>query len=309
MLTDGLEELWTDFARSLRRRGRAEQTVGIYRQSYERFWRWALDAEVAEDPADVTHDVLNKFGDHLLSAEAMRNGKPLGRPIAATTRRILWQNLRPFFAWYSKDFDAANPFDKADAPPGPQAEPVPVVHLDDLRALLAACAGRDFSARRDDTLIRVLVDTGARLGELVNLRVDDWDRRSDVLRLDGKTGKRVVPLSTSTGEALSRYMRARRTHSKTQLDNLWLAPRGALTGSGVAQILKRRCEAAGIAAIHPHQLRHTWAHEFRNVGGSEGDLLVLAGWTSAEMAHRYGKSAAAARAQDAGRKYGLGDRL
>src|SRR5207248_617490 len=103
----------------------------------------------------------------------------------------------------------------------------------DVRALLAACSGRSFRDRRDHALIRVLVDTGARLGELVGLRVEDWDRRQDLLRLTGKTGTRLTPVSLSTGEALSRYVRERKTHPHAAGPALWLAGKGALGPSGV----------------------------------------------------------------------------
>jgi integrase len=90
---------------------------------------------------------------------------------------------------------------------------------------------------------------------------------------------------------------------------LWLGPKGALGDSGIAQMLARRCDLAGVPHINPHRFRHTWAHLFRAEGGAEGDLMYLAGWTSTEMAHRYGRSAAMERAQDAARRIHIGDRV
>jgi integrase len=155
----------------------------------------------------------------------------------------------------------------------------------------------------------VLFDTGARLGELLALTVDDWDRRRDMLTLRGKTGTRVVPLAVNTSESLSRYLRVRRDHPHARLHPLWIGPKGALTASGVAQLLKRRCARVGIEPIHPHQARHTFAHVFKADGGSEGDLMYLAGWKSTAMAHRYGRSSAAERARNAARRHALGDRI
>jgi integrase/recombinase XerC len=53
-------------------------------------------------------------------------------------------------------------------------------------------------------------------------------------------------------------------------------------------MLKRRGADAGIADLHPHAFRHTWAHAFRAAGGNEGDLMLLGGWRSRAMLDRYG---------------------
>lgn len=319
-LPDELEDLWHDFRRALARRNRSESTLTVYRKSFESFWTWALGEGVAPDPAAVDRRTVNRWTDHLLTVPVVRNGRtvqtvdpvtgePAPKMLEASTRRIRFINLRPFFSWWAKEFDAANPFDGADVPGEDRATPIPVVALDDVRRLLATCDTKDFADRRDTAIIRVLYDTGARLGEVVALTVDDWDRRNDDLTLRGKTGTRVVPVSPSTGEALARYLRVRRDHPKAKLDALWLGPKGKLGDSAIAQLLNRRCDAAGIEHINPHRFRHTWAHTFRAKGGSEGDLMYLAGWKSTAMAHRYGRSAAAERAQHAMRRLSLGDEL
>lgn len=319
-LPDELEDLWDDFRRSLARKNRAESTLEVYRKSFEQFWRWALAEGIAPDPAAVDHRVINRWTDSLLATPAMRNGRPtyaldpatgdqVPRMLEPSTRRIRFVNLRPFFGWWSKEFDTPNPFARADTPDEGRPAPIPVVDIDDVRRLLTTCDTRGLEDLRDAAIIRVLFDVGARLGELVALQVDDWDRRRDTLVLRGKTGTRVVPVSPSTGEALSRYMRARKVHSQAATPALWLGKKGRLGDSGVAQLLRRRCDLAGIAHVNPHRFRHGWAHAFRAEGGSEGDLMYLAGWSSTAMAHRYGRSAAAERAQETARRLNLGDRL
>jgi integrase len=316
-LPDELEDHWADFRRSLARRNRSASTINVYRKSFDTFWRWAV-AEGITDPAEVDHRVINRWTDYLLTAPAIRNGRPIldpvtGEPraIEAGTRRIRFANLRPFFSWYAKEFDTPHPFDRADAPGEDRPAPIPVVELDDIRRLLATATNwkDDFADARDTAIIRVLFDTGARLGELVNITVDGWDRRNDFLTLIGKTGTRVVPVSPSTGEAIARYLRHRKTHPDAKLSAMWLGRKGAIGPTGIAQILRRRCELAGVDHINPHRFRHTWAHTFRAEGGSEGDLMYLAGWKSTAMAHRYGRSAANERAQQAARSLNLGDRL
>jgi integrase len=189
---------------------------------------------------------------------------------------IYWRNLRPFFAWWAKETDQPNPFAGADVPSA-ELNPPDVIHLDDIRTLLETCKGRDFADRRDNAINRVLFDTGCRRGELAGLTVGDWDRRQDFLTLRGRTGMRVVPISASTGRGPRPLPPPRSSHpAAAKTDALWLGGKGPLRDLGVSQLLARRCEQAGLRRINPHALRHTFSHEFRAEGGSEGDLMYLA---------------------------------
>jgi site-specific recombinase XerD len=99
----------------------------------------------------------------------------------------------------------------------------------------------------------------------------------------------------------------RRLHAEAELHALWLGARGrgAMTGSGVYQMLKRRAAEAGYdPAVRPHQFRHTFAHDWLEGGGSEGDLMRLMGWTDRSMLDLYAEDLQVERAIQAKRKRG-----
>jgi site-specific recombinase XerD len=69
-------------------------------------------------------------------------------------------------------------------------------------------------------------------------------------------------MGAKTLKAVDGYLRARARHKDAHLEALWLSKKGPLTGSGIRQMLKRRCTESAIPIITPHQLRHTFSHYF-----------------------------------------------
>jgi integrase/recombinase XerC len=118
-----------------------------------------------------------------------------------------------------------------------------------------------------------------------------------------------VRIGPKTARALSRYLRVRSRHRGAARTEIWLAVRGAapLSGNGVKLMLQRRGALAGVANLHAHRWRHTFAHEWKLAGGDTGDLMLLLGWASEEMAHHYGASAAAQRARAVAGRLSIGE--
>jgi integrase/recombinase XerD len=140
---------------------------------------------------------------------------------------------------------------------------------DALRLILEQPDRNTMRGRRDLAILSVLYDTGARVQELVDLRVRDVRLDTPpIISLTGKGRKtRHVPLMQNTTIVLARYMKENRLDREAALDTpLFLNRQSAkFTRAGISYILRKYSECARRLSVSipekitPHVLRHTKA--------------------------------------------------
>jgi integrase/recombinase XerC len=311
-ITYGLSKLWAgylrDWDRTLRSANHPENTRYNYLLAAAQLGRYLAEYspdpdadDAAEDPCEVTKAHIEFFQAWMIETRS------------ASTALNKHKGLQQYFKWLRDDEEAIDhsPMDRVKQPTT-QKKLIPVIRDDDTKRVLDTCKGKSFVQLRDEAIIRLYYNTGARLSEVGNLRVDDIDMDTDAAHYHGKGNKdRRVRFGPKTARAISRYLRARAKHKGVDLPDLWLAERGIrrLTPNGIKIMLKRRGLAAGLDGVHAHRWRHNFAHEWKRAGGDTGDLMLLMGWTSEDMPRHYGASAAAERAQETQLRMGIGEHV
>lgn len=177
-------------------------------------------------------------------------------------------------------------------------------------ALLKACR-----SARDRLLVLLLARAGLRRGEVVGLRRADVHFLIDssalgcsfpgshvhVVRRQNSNGawaksrrSRVVPVDSLVVQAHDQYVAERASKSSAQESdfvfvNLFRAPIGApMTPGAVNELLTAASRRAGLGrVVHPHALRHGFASNVMDAGGSIDEVQELLGHASISSSQVY----------------------
>ncbi len=235
--------------------GKSPKTITSYLSTVRKLAAYLAEHGLVDDTELTGAAEIRSF----LAAERDRT--------SAVSASVHYRNLNVYFGWLEREGEriAPNPMLLVDKPRvAPKAKPF--LSDDDLRALIKACSGNQMEDRRDLALIRVMVDTGVRVGGLAGIRYNpSEDRLNDVylaqrrLRITLKGGAETwVPIGAKTASAIDRYIRARARTPHGSSPWLWIGTRGRgvthMTDSGIRAMLKRRGLRAGVQNVHSAQV-------------------------------------------------------
>ena len=135
---------------------------------------------------------------------------------------------------------------------------------------------------RDGLLLALLYDCGLRVSELAELRLDQLDLESWLIRVRGKGDEeRYVPFGEEAREAILAYLSRSRGLTRRAGGNTHLFPGargGHLTRQRAWQIVKTHLAGAGVVrSVSPHTLRHSFATHLLDNGADLRAVQLLLG--------------------------------
>jgi site-specific recombinase XerD len=295
-----ITDTFTGWNLRMRSTGKADLTRATYLRLVRFFSEW-LEAEgLSTDVHTVSRPVVEAYEVSMAD-----------RGYAASTIATAHKALQQYFSYLADEEEIArHPMAKMSVPVIPE-KAVEVISDREAVAMVEACRGNTFTARRDSALLRFMFDSGCRRNEVATITVSNVDIEAGTVSVMGKGSKpRQVVIGEETALALDRYLRARQRHMyANRTDRLWLGNRGPMTGGGVNRIVQRRATQAGVGHVHAHQLRHTWAANALEASMQPDEIKKLAGWSSNAMLEHYGRGTVERRAIQSGRKHSMVDRI
>ncbi len=273
-----LDQLIDEFLASARARGLSPKTLREYRFPLREVLVPYCERHGLTEPEQLTRAALDR-----LSTQLMDEGGKSGRPLSRHTIASYVRSINVFLSWAQSEGEAVAARAKA---PKTTKRLIDVLSREEIAAMEDAAP-----TERDKLIVRVLADTGIRVGELVGLTVHDLIERdrTHYLRVGGKTGERMVPIPRLYRRLLRYAQRGR--PREVPSDRLFISLRrrpggdyAPLTPSGVEQVIQELGASAGIAKrVYPHLLRHSYATWALTRGMNPIMLAHILGHTSLAM--------------------------
>lgn len=270
----GLTDAVANFIIDRRARGLSANTIRFYRDELGLFMRWA-DGRGYNRVENISADVLREWFTDLA---VKRNKGGVHTSFRALKACLNWLEVE-------EDGDYANPIHKVHVP-AQKPRPMPGIPIGDIQKLIDHCEGD--LALRDRTILRCLLDTGARAFEFVALNLADVDLvTGSVVIQHGKGDKeRTVYIGASSRRSLKRYLRGRSFLNPS--NPVWLTDENErLTKRGLRAMIERRSADANIHMPGLHDFRRAFALNMWRAGVDLLTISRLMGHSSVVVTQRY----------------------
>lgn len=247
------DKLINDFKEKMVAEDISDNTVKNYISDIKNFYKWYREIDFSENLKKVSFYHLDAYKNYLIHNQ---------RKKTSTINRNI-QSLRNFFQFMVVQKNIKkNPSEKIKFLRQTKKTQPQALTKKDIHKLLSVTSHSSHGTqKRNYAIIQLLLQTGVRVGEVVNLEIRDltlYDRSGELRVVNAKGGKeRTIPLNNSARKALRNYLKEKNLEERTVV---FLSKQNKkMTVRAVQKVVGNLAKKAGIENMSPHTLRHSFA--------------------------------------------------
>lgn len=288
-----LSELIAYYETCNKAEGKSNKTVSWYSDNLQRFRKYIISSQQNENINSIDTKVLREYIIYLMTRKRFENHPhtpPTDEPLSTSTIHGHVRTLRAFSNWLLRENLTETNVAAGIKPPRVVKKVISTLSDEEIFCILHTFNSAISSQNRNRVIFMVLLDTGLRIGELVNLKLTDIQIDEGLMKVLGKGKKeRIVPIGNKAQKALQSYLfRYRPQPAYSGIENAFLSTCGTpMTENSVKLMFTKLAHGSGVQRLHAHLCRHTFATRFLLNGGDVFTLQQILGHSSLEMVRNY----------------------
>jgi integrase/recombinase XerD len=264
---DSVEDMLDYYRQCLEAANRSQKTIGWYMDILRRFFAFLESSKLIKPVPELGIKEIREYISYLQKSVKWPNHQGTAEEKGSLSPHSIQgyiRGIKAFWSWLTGEgYVEENALAGFPLPKVPQYV-VKTLTSDHLKKLLASIDRNTATGARYHCMLMLLLDTGLRISEAVNIKMSDVDLKHGLITVLGKGQKeRVVPFSKWTRKELTRYIHNFRSQLDFK-DSPYLFPAASgehVSISSVQQYLRRLVNKAGLngTKCSPHIFRHTFA--------------------------------------------------
>ena len=253
-------------------KGLSEKTIEVYQRDILEFGHFIKNFSVNK----LARGSIRSF----LVFLSEKNNQPI-------TRRRKLTSLKNFFGFLENEsLMKNNPVKNIAMPKVKDKEPSYLTEQELKKLMKTVKADKSKHQKRNELMVKVLVETGIRISELTNLSVGDVDTESKTVTVKRKGGqKQSVPINTELAKQLKNMIKKKELAEPVFLSSF----KKRITQRRVGMLVQKYLKLAGITKpnISVHSLRHSFCSRLLEKGVNLKTIQILAGHKNISTTERY----------------------
>jgi site-specific recombinase XerD len=212
--------------------GKSQKTVSWYTANLRQLRHYLQARHLSDSVDNIDLQVLREYVFYLLKKKRFADHPYTPQRqefLSAATVHGHVRTLRAFFSWLLREGLAQHNVAKGLRPPKVPKRVISTLSDAEILSILDVLDPRNPCDARNRTIVMILLDSGLRVGEVIDLKLDDINLDQGLLKVMGKGQKeRIVPIGNSAQRALQKYLfRHRPEPAHPGVDNVFLSAAGA----------------------------------------------------------------------------------